>query len=78
MCVCVCACHTVTDTHHEESVEGVDHALDDGDDGRGLLGPRGALDAELLVGALLLVQQVWSKDGGQVQRGHLVPGYLGD
>ena len=59
--------------HHEEGLVAGDHPLQRGDDGRALLGPGRALDAELLVGVLLLVEQVGAKDGGQVQRRHLVP-----
>lgn len=60
-------------TDHEECLVAGDHPLQHGDDGRALLGPGRALDAELLVRALLLVQQVGAEDGGQVQRRHLVP-----
>lgn len=60
-------------TDHEEGLVAGDHPLQHGDDGRALLRPGRALDAELLVRVLLLVEQVGAKDGGQVQRCHLVP-----
>lgn len=60
-------------TDHEEGLVAGDHPLQHGDDGGALLGPGRALDAELLVRALLLVEQVGAEDGGEVQRRHLVP-----
>lgn len=60
-------------TDHEEGLVAGDHPLQHGDDGSALLGPRRTLDAELLVGVLLLVEQVWAEDGCQVQGCHLVP-----
>lgn len=60
-------------TDHEEGLVAGDHPLQHGDDGRALLGPGRALDAELLVWALQLVEQVGAKDGGQVQGRHLIP-----
>lgn len=53
-------------TDHEEGLVAGDHPLQHGDDGRAFLSPRRALDAELFIAALLLVEQVWAKDGGQV------------
>lgn len=60
-------------TDHEEGLVAGDHLLQHGDDGRALLGPGRALDAELLVWALLLVEQVGAEDGRQVQGRHLIP-----
>lgn len=53
-------------TDQEEGLAAGDHPLQHGDDGCALLGSGRALDAELLVWALLLVEQVGPKDGGQV------------
>lgn len=60
-------------TDREEGLVAGDHLLQHGDDGRALLGPGRALDAELLVWALLLVEQVGAEDGRQVQGRHLIP-----
>lgn len=60
-------------TDHEEGLVAGDHPLQHGDDGSALLGPGRALDTELLVRALLLMEQVGAEDGGEVQRRHLVP-----
>lgn len=49
---------------HEERLVAGDHPLQNGDDGRALLGPGWALDAELLVWVLLFVEQVGPEDGG--------------
>lgn len=59
-------------TNHEESLVAGDHPLQHGDDRGAFLRPGRALDAELLVGVLLLVENVGTEDGGQVQRRHLV------
>ena len=60
-------------TYREERLVRVDHPLDDPNDGGALLGAGGALDHELFVRALLLVKEVGSENGGQVERSHLVP-----
>lgn len=60
-------------TDQEEGLVAGDHPLQHGDDGRALLGPGRALDAELLVRALQLVEQVGAEDGRQVQGRHFVP-----
>lgn len=59
--------------NHEEGLVAGDHPLQHGDNGRALLGPGRALDTELLVRALQLVEKVGAKDGGQVQGRHLIP-----
>lgn len=56
----------------EEGLKAGDHPLQHGDDCRALLGPGWALHAELLVRALLLVEKIGAKDGGQVQGRHLI------
>lgn len=59
-------------TDREEGLEAGDHPLQHGDDRRALFGPGWALHAELLVRALLLVEKIGAKDGGQVQGRHLI------
>lgn len=60
-------------TDQEEGLVAGNHPLQHGDDSRALLGPGRALDAELLVRALQLVEQVGAEDGRQVQGCHFVP-----
>lgn len=52
--------------YHEKLLIAGNHPLYHSDDGCGLLSPGRALHTELFIRALLLVQQVWPKDGGQV------------
>lgn len=59
-------------TDREEGLEAGDHLLQHGDDCCALLGPGWALHAELLVRALLLVENVGAKDGGEIQGRHLI------
>lgn len=59
-------------TDREEGLKAGDHPLQHGDDRRALFGPGWALHAELLVRALLLVEKIGAKDGGQVQGRHLI------
>lgn len=59
-------------TDREEGLEAGDHPLQHGDDRRALLGPGRALHAELLVRTLLLVEEVGTKDRGQIQGRHLI------
>lgn len=63
-------------TDREEGLEAGDHPLQHGDDCRALLGPGWALHTELLVRALLLVEKVGAKDGGQIQGRHLISSNL--
>ncbi len=69
-------CNVMCVTYREQGLVRVDHELHHADDSGAVLHPRRALHAELLLWALLLVQQVRPEYGGQVQRRHLVTNHL--
>lgn len=67
-----CACVM----YREQGLVRVDHELHHADDSSAVLHSCRALHAELLLWALLLVQQVRPEYGGQVQRRHLITNHL--
>lgn len=62
--------------YREQGLVRVDHELHHADDSSAVLHSCRALHAELLLWALLLVQQVRPEYGGQVQRRHLITNHL--